>query len=199
MINSITGTIKAVHNGRITVDIGFIGLAVQVPAQGQFQVGQKISLHAHMHWNAEQGPSLFGFASELEKTVFLLVIGCSGMGPKVALAVLSDLGPERFLESIQAGDDRVLSKVSGIGPKKAEQMIVQLRHKVAKLVEQGLNISEGGSVSEWHNVSGVLESLNYSRAEVSGAMRHLRDNYTGVQVPFDQLVRHALSFLSKKP
>ena len=67
----------------------------------------------------------------------MLVIGCSGIGPKIALAVLAHLGAQGFVEVVSCGDERALSKVNGIGPKKAEQIIVQLKHKVSKLISSG--------------------------------------------------------------
>ncbi|MCX5922758.1 MAG: Holliday junction branch migration protein RuvA [Candidatus Dependentiae bacterium] len=198
MITSISGTIKNIQEQAVVVEVGGIGLQVQVPHESLFQVGQAAQLHAYMHWNQEQGPSLFGFSTELEKAVFLLIIDCSGIGPKIGLAALGSLGAERFIEIVQSGDERGLSKVSGIGPKKAEQMIVQLKHKVAKLLDKGMKIAGSAQVTDWQNLQEVLESLHYSRPEISAAMRHLRESTTEVTVPFDQMMRKALSFLAKK-
>ncbi len=197
MISTITGSIKAVEGKLLTVDIGFLSLAVQVPLGAQFVKGKKVELFTHMHWNQEQGPTLFGFATELERMVFLLVISCSGLGPKIALAVLADLGPQAFIQAVQQGNDKVLSKVSGIGAKKAEQVIVQLKHKVAKLVKSGVKLDGAAQLTQWNNITEVLESLNYSRAEITAAMKHLSNEYVGSDMPFDQLIRHALSFLAK--
>jgi len=198
MINHIEGVVKKVQGQFIEVDIGFIGLSLQVPDGSVFTAEQKNKIFIHMHWNQEQGPSLFGFATELDREVFLLVTSCSGLGPKIALAVLSGLGPQGFLGAITQGSESALSKVNGIGAKKAEQMIVQLKHKVAKLIKSGVDLgSEQGAIN-WNNVTEVLESLNYSRMEISTAMNYLREHYSGSEASFDQLIRYALSFLAKK-
>ena len=92
----------------------------------------------------------------------------------------------------------MLSKVTGIGSKKAEQMIVQLKHKVTRLIKSGVLLTSSHETKQWHDIAAVLESLHYSRQEVSDAMRYLATMHHSSDVPFDQQIRHALSFLSKK-
>lgn len=201
MLDYIKGSIKSIGSDFVVVDIGNIGLRLGVASSESFKMGQNIEFYAYMHWNQENGPSLFGFSSELEKNVFLLVIGCSGVGPKLGLAVLKDLGVSLFLDAITQENEKVLSKVSGIGAKKAEQIIVNLKHKVAKLIESGAIVDQlGGSaeMSKLHEVSDVLKSLNYSRPEISAAMNYLGKNSAGLDCSFDQLIRQALSFLATK-
>lgn len=198
MIVAINGTVKIVKEQAIVIDVGPCALQVAVPQESFFSVGSVVSLASYMHWNQEQGPSLYGFNSELEKAVFLMVIDCAGIGPKIGLAVLACLGAERFIEVVQSGDEKALSKVSGIGPKKAEQMIVHLKHKVAKLLDSGVKITGSAQITQWQNIQEVLESLNYSRAEIAVAMKQLRESSPDVQLPFDQLMRRALGYLAKK-
>lgn len=197
MIDRVSGVIKAVHKDSVTVQVGPLGLRFFVAEPARFRIDQIIDLETYMHWNQENGPSLFGFESELDKEVFLLIIDCSGIGPKIGLAVLRDLGAERFLEAIQSNDDRALCTVDGLGPKKIEQIIVQLKRKVAKLLESGIQIQASKKLADWQNVSNVLASLNYSRTEITSAMKYLGDNYSDSALPFDGLLRHALSFLAK--
>jgi Holliday junction DNA helicase RuvA len=198
MINNLAGTVKEIKDQAITVDIGALTFQVAVPQESMFKPGAAVNLHIYMHWNQEQGPSLFGFQDELEKAVFLMIIDCSGIGPKIGLAVLSSMSPQHFLEVIQSGNEKGLSKVNGIGAKKAEQMIVQLKHKVAKLLDSGVEVSGSAQLTHWQNLTQVLESLNYSRGEIAAAMKHLRDSEPQINAPFDQMMRRALSFLSKK-
>lgn len=198
MIHSISGTIKEIKEQTIVVDIGSIGLLLSVPTSIKFHQGQKISLATYMHWNQEQGPSLFGFEHEFERVVFMLVIGCSGIGPKIALAILAHLGAQGFLEVVSSGDERALSKVNGIGPKKAEQIIVQLKHKVSQLISSGQGSYDDTKAKAWQEVSQALESLKYTRTEISQAMQYLTANHAGADLPFDHMLRQALSFLSKR-
>ncbi len=198
MFNTISGTITSCDGGLVTIDTGLLGFGVTVASTTQCIIGKKIKLFVHMHWNAEQGPSLYGFAKELDKTIFLLIISCSGIGPKIALAALGQLGGSAFVQAVQQGDQGMLSKISGIGAKKAEQMIVQLKHKVSKLLKTGVQFEGAEHIMDLHNVSEVLSSLNYSRSEVNNALSWLNEQNKGIEVPFDKLVRQALSFLAKK-
>ena len=197
MVEYVSGSVKSLDKGLLILAVGPFGMSLQVPVSIGLKVGQEATVHVQLHWNQENGPSLYGFSTQLEKKVFMLIISCSGMGPKVALAVLSDLGVESFFEAIQTGDDKALSTVNGIGPKKAEQIAVQLKHKVAKLINSGVEIN-GAKAIKWHEVTQVLESLNYTRGEVSAAMQYLSSEHGDKKTPFDGLIRHALSFLAKK-
>lgn len=200
MFAYLNGTLSAVSESSITLDVQGVGYVLQVPNTTSFMGKKQIQIATYMHWSSENGPSLYGFSSELEKTVFLLIISCSGLGPKIGLAVLNQLSPEAFLQAIQEGDEKSLSSVSGIGAKKAEQIIVQLRHKVAKLVDKGIVIEEGTqkSLEDWRNLTQVLQSLNYSRSEIEYTLAQLRKDSEGATLPFDLLMRRALSLLAKK-
>lgn len=196
MLSHIEGIVQPVDQNEVLVQVGAFGLSFSVPNSAAFEPGKSAKIFAYMHWNAENGPSLFGFATALDKTIFQLVISCSGLGPKIALAVLSDLGPQLFLEAISKGDEAALSQVSGIGAKKAEQMIVQLKHKVAKLLKSGIEIQASSALHDWNNMSQVLESLSYSRPEINAALGYVQEN-AQPNASFDQLMRQALSFLAK--
>jgi len=197
MIEHISGKILSKQKNSITVSIGPIGLTIQSATPEIFMLNETITLFTHMHWNQEQGPTLFGFTNELERQVFLLVIGCSGIGPKIGLAVLRDLGAEPFLQAIQIDDEKTLATVGGLGPKKVEQMVVQLKRKVATLIKSGIVIENKHSLTDWQQVSDVLTSLNYSRSEITRAMKFLSETYSNTNTPFNGLIRHALSFLTK--
>ena len=91
-----------------------------------------------------------------------------------------------------------MSSINGIGPKKAEQLIVQLKHKVTKLLASGeISSHSQQDFTQWQNVNDVLVSLNYSRQEISKVMQFLTEKYSGQNVPLDQLIRSALGFLSR--
>jgi Holliday junction DNA helicase RuvA len=198
MLSFIKGTVYAIKEQSIVIDTGNFGLALQVPDSTVFQVSSPINLHSYLHWNQEQGPSLFGFQTELEKAVFLLVISCSGIGPKIALAVLAGMTPSVFLNVVQTGNDEALSAINGIGQKKAEQLIMQLKHKVTKLLESGIEVDESGNLAQWQDLSKVLVELKYSKAEVAQALKYVQETQQPGGAKFDVLLRSALSYLSKK-
>lgn len=197
MVEYISGTVKAYQDGMLVLEVGVLALNIHVCQKSIFTADERVLLYIHLHWNQENGPNLYGFSNQLEKKIFNLVLSCAGAGPKIALAVLSDLGAEQFLEAVQAADDKALSSVSGIGPKKAEQMIVHLKHKIAKLTQSELSIT-GAMTVKWHEITQVLESLHYTHAEVTRALHYLRTEHAAKEIPLDGLIRHALSFLAKK-
>ncbi len=198
MLNYITGTIAALSDKILTLESGPFGLAITVPNPGLFEVGKLQKLYLHLHWNQEQGPSLYGFSSEQERAVFLLIISCSGIGPKIAIAALATMGAEAFVTAIQEENPKALSQVPGIGMKKAEQIVVHLKHKVDELLPVMMQVAIAKKDNDWHSVAQALASLNYSRTEINAALQYVRQKNEGNNPPFDQLLRQTLSFLAKQ-
>ena len=199
MVEFIVGMVDRSQEQEIIVNVGMMAIALQVPNSQAFEQGIPTKIYSYMHWNAENGPSLFGFGTSFDRSVFKIIISCSGIGPKIALAILADLGAQGFLHAITSSDEQMLSRVNGIGKKKAEQIIVSLKHKVADLMESG--VVPAGDIkqtSHFHDVSLALQSLNYSRIEIGRAMDYLKKNITMDTITFDVLLRQALSYLSKQ-
>lgn len=197
MIDYLTGPVKSIREKSVTVVVGGLGLSVLVPRVAEYVQSQTVELYTYLHWNAEHGFSLIGFATELERTVFLMIIDCPKIGPSIGLNILAQVGAGEFLKLISAQDEKGLSALNGIGPKKAEQLIVELKHKVSKLLTSGtVPVEEQQNFVEWHNVSAVLSSLNYSKPEVTKAMTYLAAKYQGQNCSLDQLIRSALAYLA---
>lgn len=198
MLSYLKGMVARVEEQEVVVEVGGFAWAVLVPNAAVFQKGAAVELQTYLHWNQEQGPTLYGFSSQLEKRIFLLIISCSGIGPKIGLAVLHQLTPAVFVQAITTSNLDVLSSVNGIGRKKAEQILVQLRHKIGPLSEAVEQFVESAETVRWKDVSDALGSLNYSRQEVTRAMQFLHEHNAGKQAPFDELFRQALSYLAKR-
>lgn len=197
MIDYLAGVIKGVREKSITVLINGLGLSVLVPKASGYTNGQAVELHTYLHWNQENGFSLIGFPTELERKVFLMIIDCPKIGPSIALNILSQISAGEFLKLVSAQNEKGLSSLNGIGPKKAEQLIMELKHKVTKLLASGdVPAEEQQSFVEWHNVSEVLTSLNYSKPEIGKAMSYLAAKYDGQSYTLDQLIRSALAYLT---
>lgn len=197
VLTYMTGMVRDVKEKSVVLEVGSFGLLLQVPQAHKLTKDTQVMLHTYLHWNQENGPSLYGFHSLLERQVFLLIIDCPKIGPSIALSALSHFTAGQFLECITSQNDKQLSKVNGIGTKKAEQLIVQLKHKVQKLISSGSVVVESqDNFVHWQHVSEVLLSLNYSKTEVSKALNHLSEKYQEQNYALDQLIRTALSFLS---
>jgi holliday junction DNA helicase RuvA len=199
MFNSLQGKITDIHEKMVTVAVGGVGFAVYVAQPGHYSSDTTTYLYTYLHWNQENGPSIYGFATELERKVFLLIIDCPKIGPSIALNILSQVSACEFLEMITTGSEAALSNLNGIGSKKAEQLIVALRGKVQKLINSGgIALEKQQSFVQWQQLSEVLTSLNYSKPEVIKATQYVAEKYTGQNYPLDQLIRAALSYLSEK-
>ncbi len=199
MIASLHGIIRHTATQLITVEVAGVGFVVGVPDERIYSVGDTARLEIYFHWNAENGPQLFGFSSDVAKTTFSLILSVSGLGPKIGLAVLSSLTPEQFLQAIALADIKTLSSVSGIGAKKAELIIMQLRDKAAKVTMPGGSSSqEGATLTKIKEISDALSSLNYSRAEVTMALDYIKKNFALQETSFDELLRKSLTFLSRR-
>jgi holliday junction DNA helicase RuvA len=196
VLSHIKGTIRSIDTNLISVDVHGIGFSLAVAQPQDYQPGSLVELSAYLHWSADNGPSLYGFSSESEKKLFLALISCSGIGPKVALSLIGKLGTHAVLTALASGDQAALSSVSGVGPKKAEQILVQLRSKVDQLVEQAAGAGVTDAI-RWKEVSDALLALNYSRPEITKAMQQVAEKFGSSPTPFPELLRHALAHLAK--
>lgn len=195
MIAQITGIVTASLSSSVVLTAQGIGYEVQTPNPLQFEHEQKLTLFIHYHWNAENGPSLYGFLTQEEKIVFQQIITCQGIGPRLALGIIEHLGAPAFIQALTQEKISTLSSISGIGKKKAEHMIIQLKDKIAKLLDQGIIQAAETNVDTVY-IAEVLSSLKYSRNEINAAIDYLRTENT--HLSFDASLRKALSFLAKR-
>ncbi len=196
MISQLTGTITAIKEQMVLLQVAGIGFDVAVANLGNLTPQKEATLYIYMDWHQENGPSLYGFATEQEKIIFLLITSCHGIGPKIALAMLHQMTPTNILQAITTNDTKALSSISGIGTKKAEQIIVHLKHKAEKLINSGIEFESGSTVSHWQDLSLALTALNYSRTEVAQALSYVRESQKP-NASFDQLLRQTLSYLAQ--
>ncbi|KKQ32715.1 MAG: Holliday junction ATP-dependent DNA helicase RuvA [candidate division TM6 bacterium GW2011_GWF2_37_49] len=197
MIDLLSGKVKNVGEKSITLFVGGIGFLLNVPRTSEISQDSVVDLFTYLHWNPENGPSLYGFKTELERQVFLMIIDCPKIGPSIASNILSQISATDFLKVVNAQDEKALSSVNGIGSKKAEQIIVALKHKVSKMVVAGVLAEESqSSFVQWQNVNDVMASLGYTKPEIHKTVQHLSQKYNGENIALDQLIRAALTFIS---
>lgn len=170
MIARLEGRLLSKTPPKLLIDVGGVGYELDAPMSTFYtlpNVGEKVVLLAHMVVR-EDAQLLYGFASEAERVLFRALIKVSGIGPKVALVVLSGMSVAEFSTCIQAGDAVALARLPGIGKKTAERLVVELRDKID--VNVSLDISAGGG-AQGHSSNllpeacAALESLGYKPAE----------------------------------
>lgn len=198
MIYSITGKLKLVTPTFCVLEAGGVGYQCTastntlgtLPAKDTF-----VTLLTYLQVK-EDGIELFGFATEQEKKCFQMLTGVSGVGPRVALAILSDSTPDRLMLSIAAGDVKAITRAQGVGPKLAQRIILELKDKVAKedmgagfLQESGLipASAAGETPSAKSEAVSALVSLGYSGTDAAAVIAPMEDN-----LAVDELVRRAL-------
>jgi len=187
MIALVAGRVAVRRGDHVVIDCGGVGYRLAVSAQTLRQVpavGNPAVLHAHLVVR-DDALALYGFATEEERELFLMLLGVQSVGPKVALAVLSGGPPRELLAALAAGDGARFQAVPGIGKRTAERIIVELREKVgASLPESAIQISRG---DDPHSLArqGLLE-LGYASHEVD----ELLDGATGERP--EELIAHAL-------
>jgi Holliday junction DNA helicase RuvA len=138
MIASVRGTVLVRRPGQVVVEAAGVGYRLAVSAETLRDVpaaGSQAVLHSHLVLR-DDGIQLFGFSSEAERELFLMLIGVQGVGPKVALAVLSGGTARELLNAIASGEAERFQAVPGIGKRTAERIIVELREKVAGSVDE---------------------------------------------------------------
>ncbi len=144
MIALVSGTVAVRRTDHVVIDTGGVGYRLSVSAETLRHVpavGKTVSLHAHMAVR-DDAILLYGFATEEERELFLMLLGVQSVGPKVAIAVLSGGPPRELAAALAAGDSARFQAVPGIGKRTAERIIVELREKVgASLPEQAIHIS----------------------------------------------------------
>jgi len=176
VIAQISGTLTHKTPGEVVVDVGGVGYQVFIPLNvfyGLPEVGAAVRLYIHTHLR-EDALQLFGFRELAERHVFLLLNEVAGIGPKLALNILSGIPADELASAIKGGDQVRLVSIPGVGKKLAERMIVELRDKFTTLPGQGPEVSTQGQESELvHDAVSALVNLGYRKAEVEKNVRVL--------------------------
>lgn len=201
MIASIRGEVQAAGAGWVVVSVGGVGFRVEVPTRlSSAHTGTELFLHTQLVVR-EDALTLFGFSSEAELEAFGILLGVSGVGPRSALGVLSHLTPAEIAAAVMGEDERPFRKVSGIGPKTAKLITVQLAGKIDPL-RFGIDESVTGDgqvaadVTENRasaNVVVGLVGLGYAEAQAEAAVRDAREVGGGADEA--GLLRAALALL----
>lgn len=188
MIALISGTVAVRRPDHVVVDCGGVGYRLAVSAETLRHVpaaGQQIVLHTHLVVR-DDALALYGFATEEERDLFLMLLAVQTVGPKVALSVLSGAPPRQLMAAVAAGDQARL-RAPGVGKRTAERIIVELREKVdAALVPEAGEISVARAETPEGVAREALEGLGYAADEIDGLLA----GATGDSA--EDLIAHAL-------
>jgi Holliday junction DNA helicase RuvA len=177
MISLLRGVIASKQLGSVIIDVQGVGYGVTVPLSTFYrlpEIGSEAVLIIHTHMK-DSGIELFGFITEDEKTVFNLLIGVSGVGPKLATNILSNISPDEFAAAVTSGELQ-RKKIPGIGPKLASRLQNELKDKVPKVRLTEEAEKKGSTAAD---VISALLNLGYKKAEIDERIKQLEDIAAG--------------------
>lgn len=197
MIARLRGRVWEAYPNRLVVDVHGIGYEVHVPLSTFDRLhaaeGVEVDLRTHLHIR-ENAHVLYGFSSEEERDVFLLLIDrVSGIGPAIAMAVLSGMPVDRFKACVVGGDVTGLSRIKGLGKKTAERIILELKDKVG-VTETWQDAAAGQMSAPAADAEMALIALGYKQVDARKAVRKVIGEMPGAKT--EDLVRMALRMMS---
>jgi Holliday junction DNA helicase RuvA len=194
VIGSLRGRLTRKSIDEVTLEVGGVGWRVWIPLSTYEALpaeGEEAALVTHLHVREDE-LTLYGFASARERRLFETLIGVSGVGPRLALHVLSRLTPERFVTAIRRQDLATLTGISGVGKKTAERLVLELKDKVAEFAE--VETADGEPVrltTNGEDAVKALIALGIGRAAAERAVQQSLSDAPGAAAP--ELTRRALS------
>ena len=201
MIARLTGMLLSKSPQSVIIDAAGVGYQAFVPLSTFYQLPdemEKVSLHVYTHVR-EDTLQLFGFQTELEKKTFLLLISVSGIGPKLALNILSGIGFEDLLGAIVMADPERIAAVPGVGKKTSQRITLELRDK-ASLLSEDIDLRPRERIEIRHkeifdDALSALSNLGYSSRDAKRALEHVLR--TDEEVNLEALLKEALRRLAR--
>jgi Holliday junction DNA helicase RuvA len=195
VIAELRGRILRKAAQEVVVDVGGVGYCVTIPVSTFYQLGEpgdEVTLRTHTHVR-EDALALFGFLTALEQTLFERLIAVAGVGPRLAVSILSGIEPPDLVGALRSGDVARLTRIPGVGKKTAERLVVELKDKMAKL-EGVAATPEAPPAGPQEDLLSALLHLGYSRPEAERGVRKALEH--GGDESFEDLLRRTLRVLS---
>ncbi|MFN3690914.1 MAG: Holliday junction branch migration protein RuvA [Fimbriimonadales bacterium] len=203
MIGRLSGTLAAVEENLVLVEVGGIGYEVRLPPSLKEQLpplGEPITLYIRTLFSEDEGILLFGFLEPMQRQLFDLLITVSGVGPRLALNLMSASAPDALARAIARKDTRYLRSLPGVGAKMAERLALELSDKVAQLAferrVERLAAAARASRIDFDALVEGLAQLGYTRREAQAALNTALNEHPDADE--QTLMRLALAYLSPR-
>lgn len=195
MISSVAGTVKSTSVNSVVVEVGGIGVLVQVPVRtaASFTTGEKINLQTYLIVR-EDALTLYGFMDIVDRDFFELLLSVTGVGPKVAQSILSNSDASLIANAVISGNLKLLESVPGLGKKGAQRLVLELKDKVVPFASVGGQ--KANSVS--HQVENALVGLGYSNKEAAQMVNQVLTDATKASLSSSEILKLALKNSGKK-
>jgi len=194
MIGRLTGRLAAKAPDQVLLDVAGVGYLVHIPLSTFYELPEQespASLWIHTHVR-EDALALYGFLTERERSLFLLLLGVTGIGPRVALTVLSGIPPTELVDALRRQDVRRLVAVPGVGKKTAERMVLELADKAGRIAGEAPGKAPSAVAAD--DVTSALVNLGYRKAEAERAVDAIAR--TGAPTDFGDFLKEALRRLT---
>ena len=197
MIYQVIGNLIAKHKDFVVIEVSGIGFKITstINTINTIKLEQKILLHTYLHVR-EDALDLYGFHSTPEREVFLLLIGISGIGPKLAITILSGILPDELKDKIISGDIASLTSIPGVGAKTAKRIIVELKDKFTKIEEGSLGFSDKLNSKLYDDALNALLSLGYSSQQSKQVLDHIANGKDDNNQNIETIIKTALKRLN---
>ena len=200
MIGCLIGEVLALEAPTVLLNVNGVGYEIDTPLSTfcQLQKGQKVTLWTHLAVR-EDAQLLYGFMHQQEKIIFRTLLKVNGVGPKMALGILSTLRVEMLIHTVEHGDVKTLVKVPGVGAKTAERLMIELRDRFKNFAVSGGSTNANTSQIQFTGNSAVaeaeaaLQSLGYKPAEAQKLINAVKAEYTEAA----DIIRAALKSMNK--
>ncbi len=189
MIGRVRGVVVQRVPGVVVLEAGGLGYEIAITPRGLSELpplGEEAVVHTHLHVREDQ-QALYGFASEGERDIFRVLLGASGVGPKLAMAIIATLPPAELRRAVGSDDVSALEAVPGVGKRTAQKLILELRPRLD--LGDGDLPGEGTGLAE---VRAALESLGFGAPEIREALREV-----ATDGPTEEVLQQALQALGK--
>ncbi len=194
MISLLRGIIAEKSIGKIVLDVHGVGYGVTVPLSTYYRLpdsGSETELKIYTHMK-EGGIELVGFLTEDERKIFILLLGVSGVGPKAAANILSNISTQEFISAVSSGELR-RKKIPGIGPKLASRLVTELRDKVSSIqLEDKMPMKKEGL----EDIVSALQNLGYTKNEIDERFIKIEE-IAGKEIDIEIALRETLKVMKK--
>ncbi len=198
MINQITGKLVSSSDSYLVVEIGGVGIKVNIPKSysKKFRMNETISLVTYLHVK-EDALDLYGFENEDYRSLFLMLISISGIGPKLGSTIISGITPEKLKKKIISGDVKALTSIPGVGAKTAKRIIIELKEKFSKIDNETLGFEDEIESKILKDVISALDGLGYKEIESKKAIKQLDLDKSSKSIQtIEYLIKEALKILN---
>ncbi|NUN69730.1 MAG: Holliday junction branch migration protein RuvA [Bacteroidetes bacterium] len=200
MITYLNGLLTKKSPTEVIIETAGIGYSVQISLSTYEQLPElnaSVQLLTHHHIR-EDAQMLYGFFTEHEREIFRMLLGVSGIGPKMAQTILSGIRPDELARTITVGAISSLTAIPGVGKKTAERMVLELKDKVAKMegAEKIIDLPNTGASVRSEALT-ALVSLGFSREKAEHSLRSVLNELNGNTITVEELIKRALQHTSK--